>query len=104
MSDRRDEKLEKMLRSRPLRPVSPDLAERIVLKARTMPQNQALPLGQALRRLFAEFHLPRPAYVLAGTLLLGFLLGFNNPLDNASTKHASSVSAQSFLYADEDAL
>jgi hypothetical protein len=99
-----DDKIEEMLRSRPLEPAGPDLAERIILKARTMPQGQALPLGQALRRLFAEFHLPRPAYVLAGTLLLGFLLGFNNPLDNAPAKDAGSAGAQSFLYADEDTL
>ena len=104
MSDMRDEKLEEMLRSRPLEPAGPDLAERIILKARTVPQNQALPLGQSVRRLFAEFHLPRPAYVLAATLLLGLLLGFNNPLDHPSTDTAAAPSAQSFLYADEDTL
>lgn len=106
MSPIDDKKLEEMLRSRPVEPAGPGLAERIVLKARAIPQNQALPLGQSLRRLFAEFHLPRPAYVLAGTLLLGFLLGFNDPLDKPPADNAavSSVSAQSFLYADEDTL
>ena len=102
-----DDKIEKMLRARPLEPVSPDLAERIISKAQAIPQSHALPLGQAVRRLFAEFHLPRPAYVLSGTLLLGFLLGFNSPLDNTAADNASaasSVSAQSFLYADEDTL
>ena len=103
MSEMRDEKLEEMLRSRRVEAPSADLAERIILKAQAIPQSQAAPLGQSLRRLFAEFHLPSPAYVVAGTLLVGFLLGFNNPFDSTPDQ-ASAPSAQAFLYADEDAL
>jgi hypothetical protein len=105
MTAMRDEKLEEMLRSRRVEPPSADLAERIILKAQAIPQSQALPLGQSLRRLFAEFHLPKPAYVLAGTLLVGFLLGFNNPFDTTPpVDSVTSPTAQAYLYADEDDL
>ncbi len=63
MSDRQDEKLDAMLRARRVEPASPDLAQRIILKAQSLPQNQTIPLWQWMRQLFAEFHLPRPAYV-----------------------------------------
>ncbi|HEY3302776.1 MAG TPA: hypothetical protein VGL70_04470 [Candidatus Binatia bacterium] len=103
MSDR-DEKLQKldaMLRSRRMEPAGPDLAQRIILKAQDIPQNQTLPPAQWVKRLFAEFHLPKPAYVLAGTLILGLVLGFNAPVD---TTPDDADSAQNFLYADEDVL
>ena len=104
MSEMRDEKLEEMLRARRVAPPSADLVDRIILKAQATPQSQALPLGQSIRRLFAEFHLPKPAYVLAATLVLGFFLGFNNPFDTAPSEGITSPAAQSFLYADEDDL
>jgi hypothetical protein len=100
MSDREDEKLESMLRSRRFEPAAPDLADRIVLKARQMPQNQKI----TLRRLFAEFHLPKPGYVLACTLLLGLVVGFNMPLETTPADDGDTVQVQSFLYADEGVL
>ena len=42
-----------------------------------MPQIQNISLWQSLRQLFAEFHLPKPGYVLASALVLGMVLGFN---------------------------
>ena len=104
MGNRDDEKLEAMLRSRPVEAASPDLAERIILKAQSLPQTQAIPLMQWVKRLFAEFHLPKPAYVLACTLILGFVLGFNAPLNTSRTVDADVDPVQSFLYADEDLL
>ena len=59
---------------------------------------------QWVKRLFAEFHLPKPAYVLACTLILGFVLGFNAPLNTSRTVDADVDPVQSFLYADEDLL
>lgn len=102
MSDH-DEKLEEMLRSRVMEPASPDLAQRIILTAQGIPQDQALPLGQWIKRLFAEFHLPKPGYVLACALILGLVLGFNAPSDPA-TDDTDGAQVQSFLYADEDVL
>ncbi|MGH7830118.1 MAG: hypothetical protein ACREP8_08055 [Candidatus Binatia bacterium] len=92
-----------MLRSRGFKPAGSDLAERIVLKAQEMPQDQTITLGQWVKRLFAEFHLPRPAYVLACTLVIGFILGFNAPLDT-TTDDADPTDVQFFLYADEGPL
>ena len=100
MSDRQDENLDAMLRARRFEPASPDLAQRIILKAQTLPQNQTLPLIPWLRQLFAEFHLPKPAYVVVSALVLGMIVGFSTPNKPAS-KDEDSASVQSFLYADE---
>ena len=58
--NQQEQKLETLLRSRRIEPVSPDLVERIVLQARLLPQNQTIPLTQWIKGLFSEFHLPRP--------------------------------------------
>ncbi|HSE89333.1 MAG TPA: hypothetical protein VLJ79_24185 [Candidatus Binatia bacterium] len=102
MSDRQEDKLDALLRSRRTEPSGPDLAERIILRAQGLPQNQTLSPGRWIRQLFAEFHLPRPAYVLASTLILGVIIGFNTPVDT-SADNPDSVYVQS-LYADEDVL
>jgi hypothetical protein len=104
MSDRQDEKLESMLRSRRFEPADPSLAERITLKARGMPQNQNIGLLQWMRRLCAEFHLPKPAYVLASALLLGLVIGFNEPPATNPAEDMDMVQVESFLYADEGVL
>jgi hypothetical protein len=101
MSDRQEDKLDALLRSRRIEPSSPDLAQRIILKAQGLPQNQTASPAPWIRQLFAEFHLPRPAYVLASTLILGVIVGFNMPVDTPAD--SDSVYVQS-LYADEDVL
>lgn len=103
MSANQDEKLDAMLRSRVIESASPDFAQRIILKAEAMPQVETSTLVQWIQRLFAEFHLPKPAYVLAGTLVLGFVVGFNSPL-NRSDNDTTSANAEGFLYADETIL
>jgi hypothetical protein len=101
MSDKRDEKLEKILRSRRIESASPDLAQRIILQARQTPQIQSLSFAQWLRGLFSEFHLPKPAYVLAGALLVGIIVGLNAPAEIDHKEDLAPVQMQSFLYADE---
>jgi hypothetical protein len=100
MSDKQDEKLDAMLRSRRMESAAPDLAQRIILMAQSRPQNQTLPLMPWLRQLFAEFHLPKPAYVVASVLVLGIIVGLSTP-DRTASKDEESASVQSFLYADE---
>ena len=102
--DQREQKLEAMLQARRFEPASPDLAERIVRQAQQMPQNQTVSLTQWVRGLFAEFHLPRPAYVLVSTLIFGFVVGFNTPQYTTTADDADPTPVQSFLYADEDML
>src|SRR3954468_24241972 len=100
MSDKQDERLEEMLRSRRVESASPDLAQRIILKARQTPQLEPFVLRQWLTHVFAEFHLPNPAYVLAGTLVMGFVLGSNVPSPTIADD-GDIVQVQSFLYGDE---
>ena len=101
MSDTRDEKLDAMLRARKIEPASADLAQRIILKAQSLPQNQTMPIWQWIRQVFAECHLPRPAYVLASTLILGLVIGFNAPLTTTTSDNLDTDQVQGFLYADE---
>jgi hypothetical protein len=101
MNDNRDEKLDRMLRSRRFESASPDLAQRIILQARQLPQNQTLSPWQWLRELCAEFHLPKPAYVLASALIFGLVIGFSTPPDSTTSANDDSASAQSVFAADE---
>lgn len=102
--DHKEQKLEAMLQSRRFEPASPNLAERIIRKARHLPQNQTVSVTQWMKGLFAEFHLPRPVYVLVSTLLLGFVVGFTTPQYTTTANDADPIPVQSFLYADEDML
>ncbi len=101
MSDKQDEKLERLLQSRRIESASPDLAQRIILQARQIPRVEPTTVAQWLSGLFKEFHLPKPAYVLAGALLLGTVVGLNAPLGTPSNNDTAPVKIQSFLYADE---
>jgi hypothetical protein len=92
-----------LLRSRAFEPARPDLAERIILTARSLPQQRRLTLHAWIQRLFAEFHVPRPAYALALVLMLGFVLGVS--LQGMQvTEGYDPMSIQSFLYAEEEVL
>ena len=102
--DQKEQKLEAMLQSRRFEPAGPDLAGRIISKARQTPQTQTVSLSQWVRGLFAEFHLPRPAYVLASTLIFGFVVGFTVPQYTTTADDRDALRVQSFLYVDEDVL
>jgi hypothetical protein len=101
MSDQRDQKLDSMLHNRRRDAASPDLAARIILKAQTVPQIQNISLWLSLRQLFAEFHLPKPGYVLAGALVLGMVLGFNMSPDSSTIQDANYTTTQSMIAGDE---
>lgn len=104
MTEKHDDKLESMLRSRQSEAASADLAQRIIHKAQSLPQIQNLSLWLSLRQLFVESHLPRPGYVLAATLIFGMLLGFATAGDEAAIKETSYANSQSFLSGDEELL
>ncbi len=99
MSDKQDEKLERLLRSRRIESASPDLAQRIILQARQIPQVERMTIVRWLGELFKEFHLPKPAFVLAGALLVGTVVGLSMPFGTPADNGAAPI--QSFLYADE---
>ena len=102
--DHKEQKLAALLQSRRFEPASPDLAKRIIRQAQQVPQNQTVALTQWVKGVFAEFRLPRPAYVLVSTLIFGFVVGFTIPQYTTTADDRDSISVQSFLYADEDVL
>jgi hypothetical protein len=106
MSDRDEEKLNALLEARPIEAARPDLAERIILRAQSTPQNLTIPWLDRLKGLFAEFHLARPGYVLACTLILGFVLGLSTPLEifYVADGNSETIPIHTFLYAEEDVL
>jgi hypothetical protein len=102
MTDPRDDRLDNMLRSRAIEPASPDLAQRIIFAARQLPQTRTVSLWQWMRQLCAELHLPKPAYVLASSLVLGMVIGFSLPSGNIpSAADDNTASVQGFFSADE---
>lgn len=103
MATNQDEKIDEMLKARRTQAASPELAGRIILKAQNTPQIQAFSLGRWIKQTFAELHLPKPAYVLAGTLMMGFFVGLNIP-SGGQTDNADTVQVQSFLDSDEGIL
>jgi hypothetical protein len=100
MTIHQEEKIDEMLKARGVQAASPDLAQQIILKAQMTPQVQIFSLGRWIKQTFAELHLPNPAYVLAGTLMMGFVLGLNVPSDTAP-ENFEAVQALSFLDPDE---
>lgn len=103
MDQNRDEKIDLLLHSRRIESANPELAQRIILQARQLPQNQTFSLWQWLRELCVEFHLPKPAYIIASALIIGLVIGLSTAPDTASvaSDSVSSVSAQSVFSADE---
>lgn len=103
VNDPREEKLDRLLRARRVEPAGADLTQRIILRAQQTPQSQTFSLWQWLRELCAEFHLPKPAYVLASALALGLVIGVSTPdgsVINANDS-AADASVQSVFSADE---
>ena len=104
MNQNDDKKLDSMLRSRRSRAASPDLSVRIILKAQGLQQVRDVPLWQWLRQSFAEFHLPKPGYVLASVLVLGMVVGFFTTPEDSAVNETNAQSAPSFLSGDEGLL
>jgi hypothetical protein len=100
MKDERDDKLDLWLGQRRVTAASSDLAQRIILRAQQVPQMKTASLWQSIRELCAEFHLPKPAYVLASALAIGLVIGFSTPQDSDSSGK-DVVAAQTFLSIDE---
>lgn len=86
-----------LLKSRIFIPANDDLAQRIILAAKSsIPQNKILDesLWQWLNRLFSYFIIPQPVYVLVFILAVGLIIGFNIPI----SKTVYTYYIQDFLY------
>jgi hypothetical protein len=103
MATNPDEKIDELLNARRTQAASPDLARRIILKAQATPQIRPFSLGGWIKQSFSELHLPKPGYVLAGSLIVGFVLGFNIPSE-APFDNSDNAQVQSFLDSDEGIL
>ena len=73
-------------------------------KGAELPQLQNISPWQALRQLFAEFHLPKPGYVLASALVLGMVLGFGTGPENGPLYDGSGAISYSYMSSDEGLL
>ncbi|MBN2233169.1 MAG: hypothetical protein JW781_10180 [Deltaproteobacteria bacterium] len=87
---------ESLLANQPQPPAAPaDLAARIVAAA--LPTARRPPEPASLRgfitRLFADFHLPAPAIVMATMLLAGIIIGFSLPMSTGITAAATQPAA-----------
>jgi len=96
-----EEKLEALLRNRYVKPASTDLAGRIILQATQRPQVENVSFWQFLRGIFAEFSLPKPAYVLTAALLVGMAAGFGSMPNGSALQDTNSVTSQSLIFGDE---
>ena len=97
MSQNDEDKLNAMLSSRRTEAASPDLAARIILRSHAVPQLQNYSLWRSLRQMFAEFHLPKPGYVLTAALVLGLFLGFSTAPQTVPSTDSYSANSESFL-------
>ena len=88
MSENQDEKLESMLRSRRTEAAARTWPSGSFSRRQSLPQIQNISLWQSVRQLFAEFHLPKPGYVLASALVLGIVLGFSTAPENSQSSDA----------------
>ena len=77
-------------------------AERIITASRRVVQRRPVSMMEWLARLFAEYHLPRPAYAFAGVLIIGMLLGILQ--SGAPDVRADSFVIRDFMYDDGVAL
>ena len=101
MNENRDEKLDAMLHARKIEPASSDLAQRIILKAQSLPQNKAVSLWQLIKQICAEFHLPKPAYVVASALIIGMAIGYSTPQTAYTGNDDDLAGIQNILSIDE---
>lgn len=104
MSENNDEKLESLLRSRRVEAADPALASRIIAMAQGLEQARNVALWQWVRQSFAEFHLPRPGFVLVGALILGLLVGLNTGPEGTAVNENSAQYTQGVLSEDEGLL
>jgi hypothetical protein len=104
MSDNQDAKLDALLRARKLDTASPDLAQRIILRAQALPQNRSVSLWQTIKQICAEFHLPKPAYLVASALIIGVAIGYSAPQTGSADNDDDIAGLQNILSADEGLL
>lgn len=99
-----DEKLDQLLKSVALAPPSSNLAERIIAQATISPVAASLESNKKslFKQILHTFILPKPAYALACSMLVGVLLGWqDSTLDTNTIQLASMDEDLSSLFITE---
>jgi hypothetical protein len=76
-----DEKLNQLLNSSPPVLASPSLAQRIIAEAKAQSELKVTVVYEEtfIKQFLHSFIFPKPAYALACSMLVGVLLGWQNP-------------------------
>jgi hypothetical protein len=103
-----EERFERVLKTRRYEEPSRDLAERIVSAAQPKKKKVWRRLGGFFSELVREFSLPKPALTAVSVslllvLILGFAIGFSNPIGAVSTEQ-TQTDLQEFLYYEGEVL
>jgi len=103
-----EERFERVLTTRWYEEPSRDLAERIVSVSLSKKKRVRRGLGGFFSELVWEFSLPKPALTAVSVLLilvliLGFAIGFSNPIGSVPTE-GTQTDLQGFLYYEGEVL
>ena len=103
-----EERFERVLKTRRYVEPSSNLAERIVSASQPKKKKVWPSLVGFFSELVWEFSLPKPALTavsvsLVFALILGFVIGFSNPIGSVSTEQ-SQTALQEFLYYEGEVL
>jgi len=90
-----DEKLNQLLNDIQPVPSNPNLAQRIIIEARVQskvkPSIKILSEEAFFKQFLHSLIFPKPGYALACSMLVGVLLGWQNPEFNMNTIQVTSV-------------
>lgn len=103
-----EQRLERVLKTRKYEEPSSNLAERIISASLSKRKKVRRGLGGFFLDLVWEFSLPKPALTalsvsLVLVLILGFAIGFINPIGSVSTE-GSQTDLQEYLYYEGEVL
>jgi hypothetical protein len=90
-------------------PKCPDLASRIIARARHIPQKQPESLWIIFSQLFSGSSVPKPTFACTILFILGTVVGFSMPLDVEESYDDVTVvsaiqNAQHLIYSSEEDL
>lgn len=104
-NDDNDSELQALLQQRHYESPQPDFAARIIAGAYGLRQKSQVTLLEWLTELLADYHMPRPAFMMSSLLLTGYLLGFSGIMDMQGGMEDAGVTmeeetsyVQAFLY------
>jgi hypothetical protein len=100
MSRESERKLDLLLRTRPFVPANEDLAQRIVVSAKSKKQHGHSTILHWMHGIFGDFFRYQPGYVLTLLLVIGVCLGFvtSGMKQEPLTGDLATATVQDFFY------